>query len=119
MKTLVIALIIVHFFCDWILQSRYIARTKSSSYRSLAKHLVINFTGIFIITLFFTDKPWWNLVWLNLINIAAHGLIDWNIWTIAKRLLAGYDGDTKEYIFYSTIAVDQVLHLVILVMLFI
>ena len=119
-KELVIALITGHFILDWILQPRWMAKRKSSELKILLVHLSIIFTGIFAITWIFSPFPVTGLLQLNLINVAAHGIIDWNIWKVAGGIMDKYpDGDRKEYAFYSTIAVDQTLHLVILMLLFV
>lgn len=120
MKTFVISLVVSHFVFDWIFQTRKIARTKSSSLKSLGIHLLIYFVGIFLTVLFFSDgiMAWHTLWFLSIINITTHGIIDWNIWSLAKKFLSNYEGDTREYLFYSIIALDQILHLVILFLLF-
>ena len=119
MKELVIALIIGHFLLDWILQPRKMAKQKSSDFKTLLAHLAINFIGLLLITWAFSGISLPTLLLLNLINIITHGIIDWNIWTLAKNIMSRYQDEVKrEYIFYSIIAIDQSLHLTILMLLF-
>lgn len=120
-KELVIALILGHFTVDWLLQPRTMARRKSSNLKFLAAHLAIVFAGMVAVTALFTDLPYGELMLLNLLNIATHGLIDRFIWPLSEQISGRFTGtgkDTKEYLFYATIAVDQSLHLVILMILF-
>lgn len=144
--TLSIAIIITHFFCDWILQPRRMAENKSSNVLWLWAHLAINTLGFAALLLVFQKFA---LVPLY-INLVSHALIDWNIWRgykwwVKKKIyqevwntvpgettlncVLRYQEDAlknwqdknlyaKDYTFYATIALDQCLHLVIALWLF-
>ena len=117
MKSLAIALIVGHFLLDWMLQSRRMARKKSSNLPTLAVHLGINFLGLLLITVLFSEEPLGKLLYLNTANIITHGIIDWNIWPLSHQVMNRYPR-RRDYLFYCTIAIDQTLHLIILMALF-
>lgn len=142
-KYLVITLVAAHFLGDWVLQPRWMAINKSKLSIVLFHHLmIVNTILSFVIFYPYHDYPI-SRVYYWLINIVAHGIIDWYIWRIyakirGKNLFYEWDlfGDgktepisikeiddghfivRKDYWFYTTIAIDQFLHLTILFWLF-
>jgi hypothetical protein len=121
MKSLVISLIVAHFIGDWILQSREMALKKSKNFRVLANHLWIMAAPLVLVGIIF------NLSRVAFaIYIFSHLLIDWFLPKLYLSIRGenAYDyyesgADYKEdYYFWSTIAIDQMLHIVILMALF-
>lgn len=135
----------LHLVADFFLQSREMGKKKSSEWRWLALHLLIQFAvmmfGLGIAT-FFTDISLKGFLLLPILNTVIHGVIDWNIWKLYKysvyrRLLkkvistgarkdqyeAGVASHAKnwqyweDHWFYTTIGVDQFLHAATLVLL--
>lgn len=117
----------LHLIADFFLQSRRIANSKSSDPYALLEHIGI----IFIVFLPFTSMQF------NLLNCAIHALIDWNIWKFYKYYVVtkmGLNGKTEndpevvelkktwkfweDSAFYSTIGIDQYLHMVTLYLLY-
>lgn len=105
-----IALLIVHFIADFLLQRRSVATTKSSNWFAMAEHISI----IFLAFLYWG----WEFA---LANALIHMVIDRNIWNGYKFLRRKEDKDTFKYwedgLFYWTIGFDQLLHVVTLVVL--
>lgn len=117
---LLIKLFAVHFVADFIMQSRDMAKNKSSSLIWLGLHLTIQFTAFWI----FTN---WKFA---LANAAIHGIIDWNIWRIYKRTVylrhrIMFPGKVaimdfkywEDSLFYIFIGLDQFLHGITLIIL--
>jgi len=114
------SVIILHFLSDWILQPRAVAKQKASSWKWMAKHLAVIHV-IFAILAFYTGVS----QWLVLVNTLLHGIIDKFIWKSFEKVRGPY---TKEYLdhnryaedywFYFTIAIDQMIHLIILMWIF-
>jgi hypothetical protein len=135
MKLYIILLILAHFIGDWLFQTRYMALNKSKKFGVLLFHVILvsNFIGCVVL---------WHHNWHSdfagplLINGIAHGIIDWNIWKIYAKIrgdnafeldyhsyVNGEPAINKEsvkhdYYFYSTIALDQMLHLTLIILLF-
>jgi len=105
-------IVILHFLSDWILQPRSVAKTKSSSMKSMFIHLmIIHIT--FSILGYIVGIPHY---WIAL-NTLSHFFIDGNIWALYKKLRIGKNY-AEDYWFYFTIAVDQIIHLSILIFIF-
>jgi len=130
MTTLLICLCL-HFIADFILQSREMGKNKSSSYKWLGLHLLIQFLVFLPIGLKF-----------SLCNAIIHGIIDKNIWNLykfsaylrikkmveplyyseenKKHLFEKFGKEWKyweDHLFYTTIGFDQLLHIGTIVML--
>jgi hypothetical protein len=118
--TLAIAIIVTHFVVDWMCQTRKQAAGKSVNFWVLSEHVAINFIGYsWLIVLSIVPLK------IVLVNALTHGLIDWYIWRFYKMTMKSmppefmeYNLYAKDYWFYFTIAVDQILHLVIAIFLF-
>lgn len=114
------ALIILHFLSDWILQPRAVAKRKTTNIMWLLKHLIV-IHCTFALFSFVVGIP----QWVCLINTVAHGLIDKTVWKLFS-LTRGpfneeylkYNKHAEDYWFYFTIAVDQTLHICLLIFLF-
>ena len=109
------AIIVAHFVGDWLLQSRYIAQTKSERIESLAEHLF--FYGLAI---GFVGWQFWgeNALWWVTLNMVLHGLWDWHYYRIGKKYLGSKgvtaENYTEKKMFWDSIAIDQTFHLVTL-----
>jgi len=116
-------IVILHFFSDWALQTKSIARNKSKTYEYMLFHGAIVHT-VFSVFAYFMDIPQ-TLVFLN---TATHMGIDSVLWRgyIQVATLKGKTTDfylehnkyADDYWFYFCIAVDQTVHIVILFFLF-
>ena len=109
--------IILHFISDFLLQSREVAKNKSSSWKHLGKHIGI----IFVCFLPFGLK-------ISAANAIVHGVIDKFIWNLYKyNVMKRISKDKKHLLidqleakanwkywedhwFYATIGLDQLLH---------
>ncbi len=130
-KLFILALLAAHFIGDWILQPREMALNKSKDFRVLCDHLCIVTVCLSWASLIFF---WGNLgipfLLLLFVNAVLHGVIDWNIWRIYAKVRGNnvYEHEigkwtheshiNHDYWFYSTIAIDQFLHLSIIFLLF-
>ena len=115
-----VLLIITHIIFDFLLQTRDIAKNKSSNIKYLIPHLVILGIGLMIFTKlsgrYSPNQAMLFIMW----NVFLHGVIDWNIWrlykwTVIKRHTKSkvVDYDYKFWedgVFYDFIAYDQGLH---------
>lgn len=121
MMWLLIKLFIVHFFADFILQSRTMAHNKSSHLGWLSLHLIIQFLAFWAVT-------WsWEFA---LVNAIIHGVVDWNIWRLykasvylranrmePKRVPTADFKYWEDGMFYWFIGLDQMLHGITLIVL--
>lgn len=104
--------IILHFTFDWILQPREVAKKKSQDKVYLMKHIdfqVFPYIGLLYIFLVLIkpDQEIWLLFLFVLMNLLAHGLIDWYLPKI-------YPAKDSERRLINQTAIDQMLHLTIL-----
>lgn len=109
-------IIITHFVSDWILQPRSVARRKSSSFSWMLKHLLV----IFAVTLIFFLAAG-ILWWLSIVYMILHGVQDWFLWRVYEYCRGPYTPEyissnkfAEDYWWYFTIAIDQILHLLLL-----
>lgn len=119
---MVIALLIYHFLCDWIFQSRSMAVNKSKKLSVLNNHLAIIYSGLIITFLIIGYKPD-DVGFRILLNTILHGIIDWYIWRVYRWMDRKFHWDDsipyyERYSFFTFIAIDQFLHLSILFLLF-
>lgn len=106
-----IAIILSHFTGDWIWQSREVAINKSKHLGYLAAHIF--HVGLALIPITFVLHKWPELC----IYLGLHAIQDWYWWRFwSKRLDERY---YENKAFYDAIALDQILHLSILIYLFI
>jgi hypothetical protein len=127
----IVLLLITHFIADFVLQSREMGKKKSSDPGYLAAHLAVQFVAFFLVAAFINPD---RAVWFAMINMAIHGVIDWNLWRFYKAyaykaiknnpkhpLLTGNPSEPWKYWedhwFYTTIGFDQLLHMLTLVLL--
>jgi len=115
-KLFITLLVSAHFVGDWWFQSRWMATNKSSNKSVLLQHILIVTAFISIPVLFYV--PFTQAVLLLIVNGILHGLIDWNIWRGYKSKVPTDFEYWKDKRFYDTIASDQLLHIVILLILF-
>ncbi len=113
-----ISLIAAHFVGDWLLQSRKMATTKSSHWAVLTRHVItVTAALVFPVIIFAPDR-----LWLLVPNALLHAFIDWNIWSGYKASIPEDQRATHRYweakAFYDTIAVDQFLHLFLIILFF-
>lgn len=113
-----VLLIVVHIVFDFVLQTRDIAKNKSSNIKYLIPHLVMLGFGLMIFTkLSGRYSPNQAMLFVSW-NVILHGIIDWHIWrfykwTVIKRTKGQADYNYKFYedgVFYDFIAYDQGLH---------
>ena len=107
----IIMILACHFYGDWYLQDRETATLKSSDPLYLLVHIVQ--VGIALIPLvYFADGRW---LWLPT-YLAIHAVQDWFTWRLARGWITrfAYWEDKR---FYDTIAIDQLLHLIVLFLL--
>lgn len=106
---LVTLFIALHFIFDWILQPRSIAQTKKKSGDSLAFHINVNILPLFfilsVILICFTTKDHIGILWFFLINTITHIFID-----------AYLPSGKNERQMINWTAIDQILHLGIMIM---
>jgi len=120
---LIYIIIILHFLSDWIFQPRSVAKRKSSSLKWMAKHLIVIYLVFTVLAIYLHIPHYWVIL-----NTVSHFIIDKNIWTLYKKIRVG-DDYPKEYLeknkyaedywYFFTIAIDQIIHLSILMFIFI
>jgi hypothetical protein len=111
MITKIYILLFVHYLSDFLLQSRYMAKFKSTKMIELLKH----FTIIFVCFVAGTQS-----FWLPFVYALAHCLQDRYIWKLygwsRKTNLVHYYDD---YVFWNFVGADQLLHVLVLFFIFI
>ncbi len=117
--TFAISLIAAHFIGDWLLQSRFIAQNKSKNLYVLGGHLCIVGAALCVAFLL-TGYQHTQIAGIKfLIYILAHGVQDWFIWRFyAKYFHNPQKPDIENSAFFKTIAIDQFIHLSLLMYLF-
>jgi len=116
--TTIILILLVHFISDWLLQSRSMAENKSSNMKVLLKHGCIISLPLLSLCMFLHFSIL-SIILISSIYFILHILQDkfiwgfYKIWYI-KRNLKEY---WKDYWWFSTIAIDQFIHLIILFIL--
>lgn len=110
-------LFIFHFIFDGLLQTRKVARNKSSDMKYLLGHITYVMFGILLAGLFFTGMDKNNIFTFAVSNAILHGIIDWNIWNVYKySVVKRYPDVTDRFEywndgwFYHFIMGDQLLH---------
>lgn len=118
-----IYLLFLHYLSDWILQPRYIAENKSSNNFVLLIHCSIIFICFFLGLIFII--PIKHLFIVCLLNSLLHFIIDKYVWSLYKYINRSKSKDfikynlyAKDYWFYFTIAIDSLLHITIILLLF-
>ena len=114
-------MVLQHFILDWLLQSREMATTKSSSFKMLYEHCLIVFWGFFLFLMFKYGCGYKG----QAISMAGafiytliHGVQDWNLWKHYKSI----HKDKKDFKywedkgFYNWIAIDQGLHFITMIL---
>lgn len=125
---LTIYLFFLHFLADFVFQSREMAEKKSSDFKYLFNHVLIQITVMFFGLMLVPSLSYGKMYQIAFFNAMIHGLIDWNIWKLYKfvvkyRLDRHYEDDEeakafaaanweywKDKDFYITIGFDQFLH---------
>lgn len=119
----IISLIFTHFIVDWIFQPREMAENKSKNLYLCLFHGWCNglflFTVIGLNVLYGVSIDWAkNAFWFLLFYTCCHTLQDWFIWrgyaAIRGPKLTDEKPFHKDYWFYTTIAIDQMIHLLII-----
>ena len=115
-----ILLFISHFIADFLLQSREMGQKKSQYFKWLVDHLSIQYLVMLFFMLIITDWNWLISTTFSLLNALIHGIIDWYIWKAYKlhaiRIIRRDKIKVRDfkywedYLFYTTIGFDQLLH---------
>ena len=116
-------LTLLHFVGDFLLQSRQMGTKKSSEPKWLIAHV-----GIYTLTLMFGCVWLWETLPLSFFLFVGliHAVQDWYIWRGYKWLVGKLHPEatveTFEYWndkwFYSTIGLDQMLHMVTILVMY-
>ncbi len=93
---IILALVWLHFFCDFILQSDRVAKEKSKDNAVLLEHVLIYGAPFLVFGLEYAT-----------INAILHGMIDFVTSRMTSRLWAR----SQRHWFFVTIGFDQALHL--------
>ncbi len=116
---LYIYIIIIHFVGDWMLQRRKVAENKTTSILAMGEHVIL--VALSLLPLFLFSKT--SLYSLG-IYLAVHVIQDLIVWKTfiiyaksQQKLMSDPYPYWKSYWFYFTIALDQILHLTLLIIL--
>ena len=116
--SLVITGIIFHFLFDWVLQSRDVARRKTEDLDALVYHGMIIYIGTFLFFVLVAAHVGLIVAIAAFVYSVIHAIQDKYIWTMYKKRYDFYAIDPmQDSIFFDTMAVDQVLHLILLFVL--
>lgn len=112
----ILILLAAHFTGDWFLQSRKMATSKSGSFSVALEHGAIVTAVLFLAGLWlFSDKA--IVLLFALYNGIAHIIQDIGIWKLYAEVHKHKPSFKwwEDYWFYTGVAVDQLLHLSLLV----
>lgn len=120
----IVYLLALHFLADFVLQTRDMAKNKSSDLKVLAAHVGIQF-AVVALGATLIAKSTVAAIALGLLNGAIHGAVDWYIWKLYKLSVQKRFPDAKpetykfweDHLFFTTIGLDQLLHGATLVLL--
>lgn len=132
-----ITLLIFHYISDFLLQTRYVAKNKSSSLKVLSYHILIIFLVLWLGS-FFVFKDIKLAFLFSLINAISHFFIDLVIWrSYAFIKMVGHHKKLRYYskeeytdffkdykwwedsTFFNFIGLDQLLHIMCLYIIYI
>lgn len=102
---------IAHFLSDFLFQTREMATKKSYEVKYLLQHGAILAT---VFTVLLLDPIF------AITNAVVHITIDWNIWRLYRFIRANESSNFKyweDQLFYFTIGLDQLLHLLTITIL--
>jgi len=102
---LFIAILIIHWSADFILQTHHQATTKSKSNIALLSH-TISYSAVWIIYLFIVLGLFWTVLLFGLITFIAHTATDY----VTSRQTARLYEKQDFHNFFVVIGFDQVLH---------
>ena len=108
---IILLIMFIHWFADFICQSDEIAKNKSKSFSALTKHTAIYSTIFGLAACFFMDYT--NSIIPTIfagITFVTHTLIDF----ITSKINSKLYSDGKTHWFFTSIGFDQFLHLSIL-----
>ena len=100
---IIINLVVLHFFADFVLQSDAVAKSKSKSLKALGVHVAI-YTTVFLIIGF----------WFAVVSGVLHAIVDYFTSKWTSRLLA----EGRVHDFFVVIGFDQMLHIVSLIVVY-
>lgn len=105
----------IHLVFDWFLQPREMAKCKSTDWRCLLGHAVVVWAGAMLFYSIVMTPGSLMFVVYALAYGALHALQDRVIWCWYKRkqALSGTD-PIDDPLFYTTLGIDQSLHLTVL-----
>lgn len=118
---MLIWLIIIHFWSDFVFQTRDMGKNKSSNLWYLLGHMGIVFTCFFSV-LAFTHGQNTVILFCGL-NTIAHGIQDVLIWRFYKLSVIWRKYRIEEFkywedsTFYTMIGLDQALHTIVIITL--
>jgi len=96
-----ILIICMHSIGDFIFQTRWMAKNKSSNHFALALHSAIYMIPLFIIS--------WQFALIN-------GILHYPIDYISSQLTTHYYKKENENMFFNVIGIDQAIHYIILLL---
>ena len=108
--TEIFAIIIIHWFSDFVLQTDKQAKGKSSNWNDLLEHTLSYSVIWLIIGTFYSVYlgNYWNGVYFALITFIAHTITDY----FTSRLNSKLWAEGKVHNFFVSVGFDQVLHYV-------
>jgi hypothetical protein len=117
----IIFLVVIHFICDFVLQSRQMAKNKSSSLKWLTVHVVTYATGFAILLALMSDLMVLGpmLITFVVINALLHFLTDFSTsrtTSFCYKQMKEQESDSWEHLFWIVIGLDQMFHIVTLIL---
>lgn len=108
----IVIILAIHTIFDFFLQSRKMAEGKSELGSALFKHLAVYLVGLILMTVSVSIRDVFPFI---LINLILHGITDGITSNISKYF---YQKDEAGY-FFNTIGVDQFVHIITLLGVFV
>lgn len=112
MLTGIVALILIHFVADFVLQTQVMAQNKSSSNKWLLYHVIIYILPFSLMNLIF-DNIAVTLIFM-VANMSLHFVTDY----VSSRVAKQYWEKKDVHNFFVVIGADQMIHMLTLVLTF-
>jgi len=113
---IIVTLLISHFIGDFVFQSRKMAENKSKSLPYLLLHIFVIIMSLNLPAMIF------KIAWfVPIVYGLLHGMQDLFLWKFYKYLYSKLDRKVnyyEDYWFYFTIGLDQLIHLIVLFLIF-
>lgn len=109
----ILAILVIHFISDFVLQTQEMASKKSLSNGWLLWHIIVYTIPFYIMLLIFRDFP------TTLLFMAFNGTVHFFVDYVSSRIARYYRERNRMHAFFVTIGADQLIHMLTLILSFV